>query len=94
MHRFRATLLMFLTLGLLLNGCGLPGQDGGNSGADHCDCLANPAGQPRFRADFGGRHSRAAAKQRRPAKRRSARWPASTAVPAGSGADRGGRQPE
>ena len=26
MHRFRATLLMFLTLGLLLNGCALPGQ--------------------------------------------------------------------
>src|SRR4051812_212740 len=26
MHRFRATLLVFLTLGLLLNGCALPGQ--------------------------------------------------------------------
>ena len=26
MHRFRAILLMFLTLGLLLNGCALPGQ--------------------------------------------------------------------
>jgi NitT/TauT family transport system substrate-binding protein len=26
MHRFRAMLLMFLTLGLLLNGCALPGQ--------------------------------------------------------------------